>query len=218
MRVWQFSLLGFPVEVRPSFWLLTGVYVLLAVQRDEPVWTAAVFGGVVFVSILVHELGHGVMARRLRVPVGAITLYALGGYVTHAATTPGRQLLVSLAGPGAGLVLGFAGLALHFLVPDHRVLQVVLNSSHLVNIGWSLFNLLPLYPLDGGRALSAILTVLVGPGPGWLIAGGVGTALGVALVGVGAWWGDPFLMFLGGSSTWQNASVVAAAWRTVMAR
>jgi Zn-dependent protease len=157
----QFRVLGFPVEVRGTFWLLVALNVLPSVSEGAlPAigWFLALFGGV-----LVHELGHAVTSRALGVPVGTIRLYGLGGVVDHAPTTPGRQLLVSLAGPLAGAALGLSCLGLAAVIhAPPRVEAALVEPMLWVTLFYGAVNLLPGLPLDGGHAFQAALTPLLG--------------------------------------------------------
>ncbi|MEO0605827.1 MAG: site-2 protease family protein, partial [Myxococcota bacterium] len=108
---WSFDVLGFRVNVQATFLILVGIYVLYGLEAGAPLFVLASFAAVVFVSIVWHELGHATVARYLKVPVGEIHLHGLGGHVTTARTDSRRQLMISLAGPFAGLALGGIAIA-----------------------------------------------------------------------------------------------------------
>jgi Zn-dependent protease len=122
---------------------------------------------VVFVSILAHELGHA-FAFRAFDDDARITLHAFGG-LTHAtkALPTGQGLVASAAGPLVGLlVLGLPAYAIQELVDPTtlgRLATVVLADLVWVNVGWSLLNLLPILPLDGGRIAERVLGHVLGP-------------------------------------------------------
>lgn len=201
----RFQVLGFPVTVQPAFAILLGVYLLFMLQAQQPLWTIATFGAVVFVSILVHELGHAIVARRFGLRVGGIYIHGFGGHVTtRGERTARQQLLVSLAGPGAGLLLGVPLLAVASSVDVGPVASVVLDQAIFVNIVWSLFNLLPMIPLDGGTVLVSLLTMFLGPVRGAVIATTVGVACGAALAAFGLYVDAIFLMFFGGYCAWHS--------------
>ena len=184
----HFRVLGIPVRVHPWFWgisLLMGMG--LGSKRADPVNTL-IWVVVVFVSILVHELGHAFLQRfyggRPR-----ITLYGMGGLAIcdDCDRSPRSQILISLAGPMAGFLLAALVVAVlaatgHFrgfrfdLWPIDRtfydpieILQdntvkfsprdTMINDLLWVNIFWGLVNLLPVYPLDGGRVSREVLTI-----------------------------------------------------------
>ncbi|MBY0457246.1 MAG: site-2 protease family protein [Gemmataceae bacterium] len=152
----RFRVLGFPVRVHPWFWLanaLMGSWVLEALGAHFLlVWVA-----VVFVSILVHELGHALAFRRYGSDA-EIVLYAFGGLAIPWSHVHGRwrRVAVSLAGPFAGFIL--CGLvygsneAFEWAAPGtERLLQYAYHSLIWVNLVWGLMNLLPIWPLDGGQ-------------------------------------------------------------------
>jgi Zn-dependent protease len=100
--------------------------------------------------------------RALREPV-RIVLYALGGLTYHNAMSRGRSLAVTLAGPLSGLAAG--GLVYAFsqgMAPLHGSVEVAVRYALWINIAWSLINLLPVLPLDGGQALRSGLHIVTG--------------------------------------------------------
>jgi Zn-dependent protease len=155
---WRFALLGFPVRVDLSFWIVAA---LLAARR--PLDLLLVWVGVVFVSVLVHELGHAVVARRLALRP-RIELYSMGGLTSFEQPrplTPGRGIALSLAGPAFGFALGGLVLAGERLLPLDTPYHagVVVRDLVWVNFGWGLINLLPLLPLDGGNVMRRLIEV-----------------------------------------------------------
>ncbi|MEN1681648.1 MAG: site-2 protease family protein [Planctomycetota bacterium] len=162
----NFRLLGFPVRVHPFFWI-----VCLLLGPGEPeravLWFAAVF-----VSILVHELGHAVLQRHWG-GRPSIILYGFGGLASAPGVrdTPWRQIAISLAGPGAGFVLA----ALVYLVAPQVVsispmLATLASFLLAINIFWGIFNLLPIYPLDGGRVSREVFTMVLRPDRGIVVS------------------------------------------------
>ncbi len=140
---------------------------------------------VLCVSVLLHELGHALVARRLGIPVRSITLVALGGYteIADEAASPLHELLVALAGPAMSLALALLG-GLAWLISPWPPAGVAALCLALTNAVIAAFNLLPCYPLDGGRVLRALLWFLTGDelpgaraaleisrGCGWVLAG-----------------------------------------------
>jgi stage IV sporulation protein FB len=151
----NFRLLGFPVRVHPFFWL--GALLLGAdlLQGKFPakifVWIA-----VVFVSILVHEMGHA-LAFRLFGCRSYIVLYAFGGLAVPESVVRGRwrRILVALAGPFAGFILSATAFGSFFLVRwDQEYGPYVgffFDALFFVNLYWGILNLIPVFPLDGGQ-------------------------------------------------------------------
>jgi Zn-dependent protease len=113
-----------------------------------------------FASVVLHELGHALVARRYGLPVHAITLFALGGVteIADAPPEPVRDFLVAVAGPVVSLLLALLGGLAWWAV--HAPLDLLLLQLALTNGAIVLFNLLPGYPLDGGRALWAVVAFL----------------------------------------------------------
>jgi Zn-dependent protease len=152
----RFRVFGFPVHVDLTFVLFVG---FLGFAQGLALDELVVWVLLALVSVLLHELGHAVLARR----VGArpsITLMAMGGVTTY---TPPRQLsrleslAISLAGPAVGLLLGGALLLLRPDEDPPGLVGFALRAAIFTTLGWSLFNLLPIAPLDGGQALRELL-------------------------------------------------------------
>jgi stage IV sporulation protein FB len=160
----RFRFLGFPIRVHPFFWLgsvLLGSSVLQVLGAEYLlVWVV-----VVFVSILVHELGHALAFRRFGADA-EVVLYAFGGLAIPTNTVSGRwrRIGIALAGPVAGFVLAGLVFASNQLAPwalvrppgqlwprMPTVLDYFYDSLMFVNVAWGLLNLLPVYPLDGGQ-------------------------------------------------------------------
>ena len=178
---WSFKLFGFTVDVQMSHLLIAGLYALILLANQAPLIEIIAWPFILFGSVLVHELGHAFAIRHYDMRVGHIVLHGLGGHVTHAPTTASRQLVISLAGPLAGLSLGFLvlGLTRYFGVPPgfSGVVWMLL----FVNIGYSLFNLFPMLPLDGGNALQSALRMRMRERAARRTAGLIGTIVGIAV-------------------------------------
>ena len=154
-----FRLLGIPVRVS-AFFLLTAVLLGPRGQRGSWILLAAVWVAVVFVSVLLHELAHAFVAKAFgRTP--SIQLHAFGGltsWQSRGPLSPGRRVLVGLAGPGVGIVLGTAALVPMLLLASGErqgLLATTVAYAVWVNLGWGLLNLLPMLPLDGGTVMAA---------------------------------------------------------------
>jgi stage IV sporulation protein FB len=207
----RFTLLGIPVRVHPLFWLVSVVLGFGMNDRNLPmvvVWVACVF-----VSILVHEYGHALMARAFG-SSPSIVLWGMGGlcYSQAERQTLLQRLAVVLSGPAAGLgfyvlvmlvasstfgltagenlsvsqtvLPGLRGSADHWFSVQTKLHNEVYFETFLfliqINLLWSLFNLLPIWPLDGGQATQIVLSLYDrARGPRWghivslLCAGGL---------------------------------------------
>jgi Zn-dependent protease len=161
----RFRLLGIPVQVHPFFWLVTVITGGVG-RRDIEPWEVLLWVPCVFVSILVHEYGHGLMARLF----GArprIALWWLGGLCGYEEErrSPWQRFLILLAGPGAGFLLYgvvYAGALALLLARGRDALGETggraVEMMFYINLYWGLVNLLPVYPLDGGRITEILLT------------------------------------------------------------
>lgn len=149
LLVWSLADAVFP-DTNPD--LSDGTYLAMAI-----VATVLFFG-----CLLLHELGHAVEARRDGVTIEGITLWMLGGVAKLSGRVPsaGAELRIALAGPAVSLVLGlgFAGLAAALALPD--AVDGVAAWLGYVNLLLLAFNLIPAYPLDGGRVLFGALWAL----------------------------------------------------------
>ncbi len=209
----RFRVAGFPVQVHPLFLITT---LTLGATGFDDLARLAVWFVVVFASVLLHELGHALAFRRFG-HGASIALHGLGGTTTSEggrALTHRQNLWISLAGPVAGFLLGGLVLALQHFTPLGQaggLTRYTVGALLWVNIGWGLFNLLPVVPLDGGHVLAAIIRERGGPRFEWLIyAISLATAasgLVLALLWRDRWLGL-FALVLGVS----NAGRLAQAW------
>lgn len=134
---------------------------------------------VIFVSILAHELGHAAAGRRFGAKP-AILLHSMGGlcYLPGGRFNRRQNILVSLAGPAAGFLLaGITFVLLSGLAPEQPLVRYGFVFSLYINVIWTILNLLPILPLDGGQVLRDILgpsriqtTRWIGAGAAGLIA------------------------------------------------
>jgi Zn-dependent protease len=189
--------LGFPLYLNASTLLLaaliTVVYGGYAQQRLNLTPTAGYAVGFGFVlclmfSVLLHELGHALTARRFGIGVRGITLELLGGYteMDRDAPSPTVDLLVALAGPAVSFVLGVGAVFGTMVFPDRSLPHEVAFYLAFSNIVVAIFNSLPGLPLDGGRALRAgVWAISKDRHLGTEVAGWVGRGVAV-LTGVGA--------------------------------
>ncbi|MGN6177261.1 MAG: site-2 protease family protein, partial [Streptosporangiaceae bacterium] len=170
-------------------WGLGNGYFRFVIPRQQGAVTPLLFGAVaallLFLSVLVHELSHSVVARGFGLPVRRILLYPLGGFseIEREPPTPGREFLVSAAGPAVSLALAAGGYALYRGIHGGGVLRVLLFQLVIANVLVGVFNLLPGLPLDGGRMLRAGVWKLTGrPGQATVVAAWAGRVLAIAVL------------------------------------
>ena len=117
-----------------------------------------------FVSVLLHELGHSVVALRYNIPVRSITLFLFGGVAQIGADPPNAiaEFLIASAGPLVSLILAVLFYAVQPLVGGIEPLLGLAKYLAYINLALVLFNLIPGYPLDRGRVFRAIMWAITG--------------------------------------------------------
>ena len=158
-----------------------------------------------FVSIIVHELGHALVARRQGVEVTQIDLYLFGGLtrMSREPATPGEDFKISVAGPLATLGVILVCLAVDFaIVGGHRLTHAIALDSDiritpvLMSLSWLIpvnvlllaFNMLPAFPLDGGKIARSVVWRITGDKRrGTFLSARLGQVLAIALAAVGLW-------------------------------
>lgn len=160
----SFNIFGIPVRVEVWFWitlaLLGNVIGALSSNNPEAFLNVALFVLAGFVSVLIHELGHALMIKKYNLPT-EVVLTTMGGYATY---PPGRldrkqSFLVTIAGPAVQVVFGLLvlfGIKQQVIMPSLAV-NTFVNYLIWISIIWAIFNCLPIFPLDGGQMLAAIL-------------------------------------------------------------
>ena len=159
----KWRMFGIPVRVHPFFWLVSAFMGWSTLNRGIiylVIWVACVF-----VSVLVHELGHVLMGRVFG-PRGYIVLYSFGGLAVDVGANCWRwqRILIALAGPGAGfLFFGVVFLINRYsgwemLVAKRGYVHEIMWNLYWINLIWGCVNLLPVWPLDGGHVCRDIMT------------------------------------------------------------
>jgi Zn-dependent protease/predicted transcriptional regulator len=123
-------------------------------------WTAGLLTSLLFFgSVLFHELSHSVVALRYRIPVKSITLFIFGGVasISRDPDRPGQEFLIAAAGPLSSFALAAGFWLLAAVSPSASIPYELGRSLRNINAGLAVFNLLPGFPLDGGRLLRSIV-------------------------------------------------------------
>lgn len=151
-------LFGFPIEVRHSFLILLGVVFLSGLLNGHPLLSVALLT-ITFLSVLAHELGHSLVARRLGVPIAGIDLHLFGGAAKMMGMPrgPRDEIAIAAAGPLVSLALALLGGLLHAISGFWGFYYLMWT-----NLILGLFNLLPALPMDGGRIFRAALSPRLG--------------------------------------------------------
>lgn len=209
----SFRLFGFDVEVQTSFWLTSALFGFLAFRENLALvlaWTV-----VVFVSVLVHELGHAVMIKRLGIDP-QIALHGMGGTTSWSQVLPisrGQRIVISVAGPFAGFAFAALVYGVELVLPARVTAEplvgVVMSLLFYVNVLWGAINLLPVLPFDGGHVLEHAL------GPRrfrWtlLISTVVGFGAAAVFAAGGRWWAAMLfgMAAIGSFARWRSEPAV----------
>lgn len=173
------------------------------------------FLGAVFASVLLHELGHALVARRYGIHTRRIILSPIGGIaqLEGMPRRPREELAVALAGPAVNFVLAAALWLVTPVFAGSWLLATFLGSITVANLGLGLFNLVPAFPMDGGRALRALLAERMGTHRATEIAAKIGKGVALVMGVVGVVWG-PFMLTLVAAFVWLAANAEQQASRT----
>jgi Zn-dependent protease len=194
-------LAGIPIGIQPLWlaivalitWSLGAVYYPDAVSGIAPAAAYALgllSALLLFASILLHELGHALVARRHGVEIEEIDLWLLGGVarMTGQPRVAGDELRFALAGPAVTLVIAvlFGAIAVALPASSPAALKAVVEYQAFVNAAILVFNLLPAFPLDGGRVARALLWGWTGDlGRATAAAAAIGRGLGFGMIALG---------------------------------
>jgi len=219
-RIGRFA--GIDVYVHATFFLLLAVLLGTQLMGGDPITSALVstaFLLALFVCVLLHEFGHALAARRFGIATRDITLLPIGGLarLERLPERPARELVVALAGPAVNVAIAallffgtsLAGRVLPATDASAGVVAFV-NQLMFVNLALVVFNMLPAFPLDGGRVLRAVLAMGMPHVKATQIAARVGQGFAVAFALAGIFV-NPFLILIGFFVWWaarQEASFV----------
>lgn len=184
---------GSDVLVSSSWFLVAGLIAIIVAPRVDQVepglgpWkyvAGLAFAVVLYLSVLLHEASHAVMARRYGFPVSSITLHFLGGMtaIEGEARRPREEFMIAVVGPLTSLAVGIAAVGLWFVTPD-GLLRFAVEGLAGANLLVGLLNLVPGLPLDGGRVLkSAVWAISGSVHRGTIVAGWGGRLTAVAVM------------------------------------
>ncbi len=183
------ALAGIPIRIHLTFFLLLLWFGNVSRDQGQGFLGGVLFMLLLFGCVVLHELGHALAARRWGVATHEIVLYPFGGVARIDRMPSGRaELVIALAGPAVNLVL--AGLLTTVIVlwrsqaPESA--QEIIGGAPIVwqllwaNLTLFAFNLIPAFPMDGGRVLRAALSIFLGETRATNIAAGVGQAIALA--------------------------------------
>ncbi len=194
---------GIPVRVHASLALMCAVIfgaTLYNLGLAAMAWAMVLVVGVVG-SVLVHELGHAAAGRYFGIQTRAIVLYPFGGVaqLEQLWVRPRVDAWLAFAGPAASMLLGAGMVALGRAVGQGDVQRL-----GWINLGLGVLNLMPAFPMDGGRVLRAALVHWLGTSRGTVVTLLVGLAFVCAFVVVGAWTWQPEILVLSMFLLWHQ--------------
>ncbi|MBX3212514.1 MAG: site-2 protease family protein [Labilithrix sp.] len=207
----ELKLGSIPLRIQGSFFLMA---LLLGLNEREPA-KLALWVAIVLVSVVIHELGHALTGKAFGL-APRIELHGMGGLTSfnggRAEMTTGKSIAISLAGPLAGFAFALVVVATQFagVHPVHPLAREAVRLLLWVNVGWGIFNLLPMLPLDGGNVLRSIARAVT-PRYGEKVARvlSIAIAAGIALLAVQykQWW----VLYLGVLFGFQNVQAFRQA-------
>lgn len=217
---WSFriaTIAGIPVRIHVTFLLL--IFYIIAVAQSPQGRPLAILLPFVFLSVILHEFGHALTAKHYGIGTRDITLYPIGGVAMLAGRPkPHQEFWIALAGPlvnvGIFVVVGALLIAMQGELPN--VLsplyeQSLLEGIFTVNVILPVFNMIPAFPMDGGRVLRALLAMALPETTATQIAGVIGQIIAVLFGMIGILYGMIILVliavfvFLGAGQEVQSA-------------
>lgn len=164
------SLFGIPLFLDPSWFVILGLTTLnfgFAYQYWGTItgWSAGlIMALLLFASVLLHELGHSLVAESQGIKVNSITLFFFGGIaaIEEESKTPGQAFQVAIAGPAVSIILFLLLRLGSSVIPDSNLLSTMTGDLSRINLVVALFNLIPGLPLDGGQVLKSALWKITG--------------------------------------------------------
>jgi len=204
-KIGQFA--GIGVYVHWSFLIVPALAGFSALEAGiGAAFSAVLLILTVFACVVLHEFGHALTARQFGVGTRDITLYPIGGVarLERIPEKPFHEFLIAIAGPAVNVVIAGVLLAVLILVagirPDLPKLELgwyeFLNSLFIVNVMLVAFNMLPAFPMDGGRVLRSVLAVFVRYDHATRIAFWVGCVMAALFVGFGLVFSQYMLLFI----------------------
>jgi Zn-dependent protease/predicted transcriptional regulator len=192
---------GIPVDLDLSWFLIFGLLTWMLAVGYFPAkfkgWSpaeywviGAISAAMLFVCVLLHELGHSLVAMRYKISVGRITLFIFGGVSEITAEPPSAaaEFWIAIAGPVVSLLLALLFYQARFFAVGYSPILALVEYLALLNLILALFNLLPGFPLDGGRVLrAAIWGATKNFRQATMVAANTGRFFGYAMIFLGLW-------------------------------
>lgn len=208
---WSFSLVrvaGIDVRIHATFFLLIAFFGIVNYQEGglPAAWSGISFIILLFLCVLLHEFGHAFAARLYGIRTPDITLLPIGGVarLERMPRTPSAELVVAIAGPLVNVVIALGlFLVLGRFVDIQEMIAVdevgpgqLLTKVMVVNVWLVIFNMIPAFPMDGGRILRALLAMRLSHERATSVAAFVGQGFAVAFAAYGVFSGNIFLLLI----------------------
>lgn len=207
------SISGIKIIVHWTFFFLILWVVFDELKRGgttESILFNVTFVLAVFACVVLHELGHALMAKRFGVKTKKITLLPIGGMASldKIPESPKQELLVVIAGPLVNVIIA---ILIYLIVPIHELANISLTENletfneltlqnfllylFIVNVGLVIFNIIPAFPMDGGRILRALLAMKIDRVKATQIASSIGQVFAIVFLLIGLLY-NPLLIFI----------------------
>ncbi|MEH6537195.1 MAG: site-2 protease family protein [Psychroserpens sp.] len=207
------SVSGIKIKIHWTFLFLIAWIVFDELKRGgtaESVLFNLAFVVAVFICVILHELGHALTAKRFGINTKKITLLPIGGMASldKIPESPKQEFLVVIAGPIVNILIA---ILLYFIVPVQELFDQSFSEAYqvfksftfqnflfylfIVNVGLALFNMIPAFPMDGGRMLRALLAMRINRVKATQIAASIGQFIAVIFLLLGLLY-NPFLVFI----------------------
>ena len=208
--MFEFTIFRIPVRIEPMFLLTMGLlgYIISGRLPEQMMLIGiALFILLAFVSVLLHELGHALTGRRFTNSPVEIVLSSFGGFARFAAPrfTRKQHFLMVAAGPIMNFILaGVFFLLSIFVVPkmgSDNLLSIFVIGGAFINIIWGIFNLLPVYPLDGGQIMHSFIRNQHTAHKSSLV-------IALLMIGIGVYRNDIFIIMFFAFMAFQNFQIM----------
>jgi len=190
------SIFGIPLFINSS-WFLIIIWATVVIRQDyveqwgpSLSWSAGLAVALLlFASVLLHELGHSLVAKSQGIKVNSITLFLFGGVasIDRESKTPGQAFQVAIAGPMVSLGLFVLLRITTQLLPEPSLMGMIAQRLAGINLILAIFNMIPGLPLDGGQVLKAAIWKVTGnrfTGTRWAARTGQFLGMGAIIIGI----------------------------------
>ncbi|MEZ4461634.1 MAG: site-2 protease family protein [bacterium] len=155
-----FKMHGHPVYLEAWFFVLVAYFAFSNVRTSEDLLSGLLWAPILFISVLWHEYGHALAIDKFGYGKSMIVLQGLGGVTVNqgrAHTPPGQSIVISLAGPAFSFSLTVVFGLIALIVKPTGLVGEFVSWMAMANLAWTVFNLIPIFPMDGGNVMRSVL-------------------------------------------------------------